>query len=99
MGITVKVVAECDMCKAISSDVSTLVGGAIKLPDGWVNNTSLGILCVSCKKRLDTEKDAYDKIYKANEKQPSLMPLLKEYYDNKNVRSLKHEHENRADSN
>jgi len=98
MGITVKVVAECDICKAISSDVGTLAGAVLKLPDGWVHNTSLGIICESCKKRLDNEKDFHDKIY-CNENTPSLLPLAKEYYDDKNERSLKHEHESRADSN
>ncbi len=98
MGITVKVVAECDICKAISSDVGTFATGTIKLPDGWINNTSLGILCESCKKRLDTEKVVHDKIYGVNEKRPSLMPLLKDYYDNKNVRSLKYVHENRTNN-
>ena len=99
MGVKAKIFVECDICGTTSFDVSTVVKNAVKLPDGWVHNTSLGILCESCKKRLDSEKDVYDKIYDANDKQPSLMPLLKEYYDNKNVRSLKHEHENRTDSN
>lgn len=97
MGIELKVLAECDICGATSYDVST-GWNSIMLPNGWVNNTSLGIVCESCKKRLDDEKDVYDKVY-GNENTPSLLPLAKEYYDDKNVRSLKHEHENRTDSN
>ena len=98
MGVKAKIFVECDICGATNSDISTVVKNSIKLPDGWVHNTSLGVMCESCKKRLDDEKDVYDKIYD-NENTPSLLPLAKEYYDDKNVRSLKHEHENRTDSN
>ena len=80
MGVKAKIFVECDICGATSSDISTVVKNSVKLPDGWVHNTSLGIMCESCKKRLDTEKDDYNKVY-CNETTPPLLQLVKEYHD------------------
>ena len=91
MGIKARIFVECDLCGATSSDVSTVVKNAVKLPDGWTHNTSLGIMCESCKKRLDNERDDFTKLYNVDESIPPLLSLAKNYYDNKNVRSLKYE--------
>jgi len=54
MAIEVKftaVTAVCDKCNARSSIIS-ICGNAVKLPDGWVHTSSIGVLCPDCQKKL-----------------------------------------------
>jgi len=54
MAIEVKftaVTAVCDKCNARSSIIS-ICGNAVKLPDGWVHTSSIGVLCPDCQKKI-----------------------------------------------
>lgn len=89
MGIKLKLFAECDICGATSYEVSTVARHAVKLPDGWVHNTMLGVMCESCKKKRDDEEMAailrgpvssmeypYQALYKLDENGATLVSEL-----------------------
>ena len=54
MGLVIKIIAECDKCKMLKP-VDGINGNCVKLPQGWINNSSNGVLCEDCRKSADTD--------------------------------------------
>lgn len=49
MAVEIKITAVCDKCGQ-RKPVDGIDGNCIRLPQGWIHNTSMGVLCDTCKK-------------------------------------------------